>query len=120
MSVSDKELADFSDLCYLDLPNVLWDYLMKPDIESIPIKELADYYLSDNNPGKFKYDDIQDQRIISILKECQNGAYSNYEIISYDNKTISDDLKALAKTLTDIGNEYNQVDITLSSKIKIG
>ena len=34
--------------------------------------------------------------------------------------SISDDLKALAKTLTDIGNEYNQVDITLRSKIKIG
>ena len=49
-------------------------------------KELADYYLSDTNPGKLKYDDIQDQRKISILKECQNGAYSNYEIINYYNK----------------------------------
>ena len=116
--VTDKQLADFSDFSYLDIPEDLKITLKA--YGSLPIKELADYYLSDTNPEKFKYDDIQDQRIISILKECQNGAYSDYEIISYDNKTISDDLKALAKTLTDIGNEYNQVDITLSSKIKIG
>ena len=118
MGITDKELADFSDFSYIDIPDELETKLDKK--ESLSIKELADYYLSDKNLGKFKYDDIQDQRIISILKECQNGAYSNYEIINYDNKTISDDLKALAKTLTDIGNEYNQVDITLSSKIKIG
>ena len=118
MGITDKELADFSDLSYLNIPDELTKSLKKG--ESLPIKELADYYLGDKNPGKFKYDDIQDQRIISILKECQNGAYSDYEIISYDNKTISDDLKALAKTLTDIGKQYKQVDITLSSRIKIG
>lgn len=88
MGITDKELADFSDLSYLNIPDELTKSLKKG--ESLPIKELADYYLGDKNPGKFKYDDIQDQRIISILKECQNGAYSDYEIISYDNKNDGD------------------------------
>ena len=81
MSISDKQLADFSDLSYLDIPKHLLDSFN--DGKNILIKQLADYYLSDKNPGKFKYDDIQDQRIISILKECQNGAYGNYEIRGY-------------------------------------
>lgn len=88
MSISDKQLADFSNLSYLDIPTDLLDIF--DDGQNIPIKQLADYYLSDKNPGKFKCDDIQDQRIISILKECQNGAYSDYEIINYDNKNDGD------------------------------
>ena len=88
MGITDKELADFSDLSYVNIPKDLIKEFKK--VGSLPIKELADYYLSDTNPGKFKYDDIQDQRIISILKECQNGAYSDYEIINYDNKNDGD------------------------------
>ena len=81
MAITDKELADFSDFSYIDIPDELETKLNKKG--SLSIKELADYYLSNENPGKFKYDDIQDQRIISILKECQNGAYGNYEIRGY-------------------------------------
>lgn len=88
MGISDKELADFSDFSYIDIPLRLRAKLEANG--SLSIKELADYYLSDKNPGKFKCDDIQDQRIISILKECQNGAYSDYEIINYDNKNDGD------------------------------
>ena len=88
MGITDKELADFSDLSYVNIPKDLIKEFKK--VGSLPIKELADYYLSDTNPGKFKYDDIQDQRIISILKECQSGAYSDYEIVNYDNKNDGD------------------------------
>ena len=79
--ITDKQLADFSDFSYLDIPEDLKITLNA--YGSLSMKELANYYLSDTNPGKFKYDDIQDQRIISILKECQNGAYGNYEIRGY-------------------------------------
>ena len=81
MGIRDKELADFSDFSYVDIPEILREKFERNGVLSI--KQLADYYLSDTNPGKFKYDDIQDQRIISILKECQNGAYGNYEIRGY-------------------------------------
>ena len=57
MGITDKELADFSDFSYVDIPEILREKFERNGVLSI--KQLADYYLSDKNPGKFKCDDIQ-------------------------------------------------------------
>lgn len=60
----------------------------------------------------------------SLEKNWDGKSGKNFIIrnqkVSKNIKSISEDIMNLAKTLNDIGCEYNQVDITLSSKIKIG
>ncbi|MBB6716897.1 hypothetical protein, partial [Clostridium gasigenes] len=69
MSIRDIDLANFSNLSYLDIKLELKRSF--EDSGEISMKEFADYYLSDEVMKKeFDLSDINDQAKIAALKEC--------------------------------------------------
>ncbi|MBB6716884.1 hypothetical protein [Clostridium gasigenes] len=108
MRIRDIDLANFSNLSYLNIPPELWRQLK--DLGELSMKEFADYYLSDEVMKKeFDLSDINDQAKIAALKECQTGAYKNFKIVDYQNNNGGDGFVGFAIETTPGKNFINRV-----------
>ncbi|MBB6716901.1 hypothetical protein, partial [Clostridium gasigenes] len=84
MNIRDVDLANFSNLSYLDIRDKLQVIFDKSG--EISMKDFADYYLRpDIMKAEFDLSNIQDQAKIAALKECQTGAYKDFKIVDYQN-----------------------------------
>ncbi|MBB6716902.1 hypothetical protein, partial [Clostridium gasigenes] len=89
MSIRDVDLANFSNLSYLDIKFDIKDKFEQSG--ELSMKDFADYYLrSDIMKDEFDLSNIQDQAKIAALKECQTGAYKDFKIIDYQNNNGGD------------------------------
>ncbi|MBB6716888.1 hypothetical protein [Clostridium gasigenes] len=89
MSIRDIDLANLSNLSYLDIPPKLeWKFKKSGEIS---MKDFADHYLRpDIMKDEFDLSNIQDQAKIAALKECQTGAYKDFKIVDYQNNNGGD------------------------------
>ncbi|MBB6716894.1 hypothetical protein [Clostridium gasigenes] len=111
MSIRDVDLANFSNLSYLNILDKLKDKFEQSG--ELSMKYFADYYLRpDIMKDNFDLSDINDQAKIAALKECQTGAYKDFKIVDYQNNNGGDGFVGFAIETTPGKNFINRVVIS--------